>query len=43
MENNVQIQTVLTGSSLKTLKDYLLNHSEQTFALLILLSAVTVT
>ena len=35
--------TVLTGSSLKTFKDYLLNHSEQTFALLILLSAVTVT
>ncbi len=43
MDNNVQIQTVLTGSSLKTLKNYFLNHSEQTFALLILLSAVTVT
>ena len=43
MDHNVQIQTVLTGSSLTTLKDYLLNHSEQTFALLILLSAVTVT
>ena len=25
MDNNVQIQTVLTGSSLKTLKDYFLN------------------
>ncbi len=42
MRNAVQIKTVLTGSRLEALKNYFIRHSEQVFALLIIISVAAI-
>ncbi len=42
MANTVRIKTVLTGSSLEALKNYFGKHSEQVFALLIIVSVAAI-
>jgi len=42
MANTAQIRTVLTGSRLKALKNYFIRHSEQVFALLIIVSVAAI-
>ncbi len=42
MRNAAQIKTVLTGSRLEALENYFIRHSEQVFALLIIISVAAI-